>query len=468
MPEYVYAEFAGDRAASAPLSWGQQAIWKAVLSLAPTDHVLNMRHVLAVSARAAVCPQTVARAVGELISRHESLRTNIRPGDGAPQQVTVRAGRLRIPVAELDAESAEAGAKALRNSMARVGFDHAAELPLRVAVVTVEALVRHIVVVCNHVAVDRHATDLVLRELRLLLRGPLRGAPGIQPVDLARRQIETDQHRTRRAVEHWARAYDQIPREMLGPADPALPLQFRQARFTSAALGPAVARIAARHRVSSSTVLLAATGALLGALTGHRTCGLLTEVSNRHQPGHADVVAPMTQLGLFALDVQGWHDFDELVPRSWSAALAAYRNAYYDQAALDRALRDEVGRGYAAEIDPYCMFNDDRRAAPAGAPLAGVAAGEEAVRAALARSELEWREFDQYNWRFCLDIHDAAGARGPGTAWAGAPAVLVWLVSDGRYLPPDRVEEFVRSLERLVVEAAFRTVRPTELASLVG
>ncbi|MFD0889811.1 hypothetical protein ACFQ08_35170, partial [Streptosporangium algeriense] len=73
--------FSGSRSGTAPLTWGQRAIWDAIRKTAPDDHYFNFGRVLAVPRRAR--PLTVARAaevLGALVERHESLRTRMSAG----------------------------------------------------------------------------------------------------------------------------------------------------------------------------------------------------------------------------------------------------------------------------------------------------------------------------------------------------------------------------------------------------
>jgi hypothetical protein len=202
--------------------------------------------------------------------------------------------------------------------------------------------------------------------------------------------------------------------------------------LTSRTLGPAAAVVAARHGVSTACVLLAATIGMVARFTGQPTCGLLTVVHNRFQPGHERIVAPMNQLALAVVDRADAAPLDPLVPAVWQASLTAYRHAYYDQATLDRALA-EAGRGGGTDVDPFCCFNDVR----AGGGVPGDLRWP-------PDSQLTWRDLASLNWRCYVEVRDAPGA------------LALVVQADTRALPPDRLERFARQLELTVVQSAMQ------------
>lgn len=450
---------------TAPLTWGQRAIWKAVEAMAPDDHSLNVRRVLTVPAQRRLTPADATTALQRLVAHHAALRTRIRPLDGAADgelhQVLGPPGPLNVQLLDVPAEPdaptrrltevhhvveappgmAEATDELLRR-VAMSSFDYPVELPLRAALVTVNGAVRLLVLVLSHVAADHHAAERIVRDLRLLLaRGELSAPAGLPAMELARRE-QADGRRAERALRYWSDAYRRLPAEQFRPVAPAADPPFQEVQLISPALHRASLLLAARHQVSPATVLLAATSVVIGGLTGAGTCGLVTMVHNRFQSGHADIVAPMSQLGLFVLDVPGPDDpagLHELLPRAWRQALAAYRYAYYDQTGLDRALAAS-GRGGGGQVDPYCCFNDIRRGGDVPAQTGPV--DPDGLRALLAQSRLVPKLLDGFNWHCYIEVRDRPGALGYAVQ------------SDTRYLPPAGLERFALAVERYVVEAA--------------
>lgn len=437
----VHAEFAGERAGTAPLTWGQQGMWSAI-QRNPPGH-FNIPMVLAVPRRPPATVSRVVAAIGQVVSRHESLRTRIVVEDGGPRQQVARSARLPVDVVDVGGGEAVVGAVAeLCDRLSAAAFEYPQEWPLRVGLVAVDGEVRRIVLVFCHVATDWQGAELVAREIRLLLRGTALPPPRLHPLDLAQWQATSGQDRSRRAIGYWSGAWWSIPPTMF-PADGAAhEPPHHKAVLTSRALDGAARVIAARQSVSTTTVLLAATVALVGSWTGNTTCALHTLVSNRFHADQSDVVGMLAQLGLLVVDLTGDLTFDELVARTWQAAMRSYRNAYYDQAALDRALA-EAGRERGTVVNPYCCFNDMRSTldtAPAQPP------DKATVRSSLPDTVLTRSPHAALNCRFCLRIEPATG-----------PLTVV-LTADSRSLSSVRIGQFLEGLERLVVDAAFGEV----------
>lgn len=435
----LWSEFHGPVTTAEPLSWGQRSIWKAYTEFRPHTAWLNISRTLAVPSRAAADVAGVTRAVSALLNRHESLRTRIGLVDGELWQVPATTGRIAVRVVESgDAES-------IKDDMGLLPYDYMHEWPLRVTLLTERGRVTHLALVFSHVAVDLHASEILLRELRLLLlRGAIATPPGLQSVDVARREHGVMKHRTGTACDYWLEHYARLPQSMLTEAGSPLTPRFRRALLVSRALDSAMRVIAARHRVSTATVLLAAASAMVGSWTGQEHCAFFTMVNNRYQDGHHNAVAKLNQLGLFVVDLSDRPDFTRLVPRTWQSAVRAYRHAYYEPAAMDEALT-QIGRHTGSAYEPWCYINDSRL--PGFDDVEPADSDEAAIRAAMAHTELTWPEaLDRFAWRFRLQVLDAPGAVG------------ISITADTAYLPPDDVERFLRQFEQLVVRAAFHDV----------
>ncbi|NEC17754.1 condensation domain-containing protein, partial [Streptomyces parvus] len=183
-------DFRGERSGTAPLTWGQRAIWHAIRRTAPNDHYFNIGRVLPLADRGR--PATVAAtldALARLIERHEALRTRLVPSaayDG-PSQWLADTGSLSVTIAPATGlPEAAAEAEALLDRLSATRFDYPAEWPLRAALVTVGDRVTHAVLVLCHLAADGHAAEVLVRDLRLLVRrGSAGRPPATTPLDLA-------------------------------------------------------------------------------------------------------------------------------------------------------------------------------------------------------------------------------------------------------------------------------------------
>ncbi|MGK5671255.1 condensation domain-containing protein [Micromonospora sp. URMC 106] len=446
--EVAYASFAGGRDASAPLTWGQRAMWRTVEEFdSPAAYrVLGLPRSLAVPARAEVTVPRALLAVGALVARHESLRTRFRRRDRELHQEAAATGRLPVLVHAVarpaDDPDGRRVAAALSDRLREPRFDHVAEWPLRVALVTVDERVRQIVVVFSHSVVDLHAAGTVLGDLRaLLLRGALDTPPGLQSLDLAERERDVAVRRSQRAVAYWVRQLAGLTGSLSDPARPTAAARHLRGSLVSAALHHATGLVAARHGVSTSDALLAATAAVLDAGSGRDACGIVVMANNRFQTDHDRAVGTLNQIGLCRLDLADRPGFAELLSRARRSALDAYRHAYYDPAAWEHAIT-ELGHDHRSFLAPFCYLNDARLSRPARPSTAGP--DEAGLRAMTARTAFRWLpELAGFPWRCRLQVRDAPGA------------VELIVTADARYLPAGRAEGLLRGVEALLVEAAF-------------
>ncbi|WP_434739850.1 condensation domain-containing protein [Micromonospora sp. SH-82] len=449
-----YAPFAGGMDRTGPLTWGQRAMWRAVVEFESTERsVLNLRRTLPLSPRAGVDVDRAVAALGSLVGRHESLRTRVRVGDGDLCQVASARGDLPVTVRTAEPGTDPDGRAAARTLAADLGdppFDHAAGWPLRAALVVVDGLVRQVVVVFSHSTVDFHAAELVLRDLRItLLRGAPATTPALQSLDVALRESGTAQRRSRRAVAHWMRQFRRLPEGMFETVEPGEEPRYRRGSLVSTVIDPAVRAIAARHGVTTATVLLAATAAVVTASTRREVCGLFAMSNNRFLPEYAPAVSKLNQLGICLIDLADRPDFAGVLARTRAASLEAYRHAYYDPRDLAQAFTD-LGYDYGTALAPFCYFNDIR--IPTGVPeTGGSGVGDAegpgpdptALRAARSGSVFTWSEsLERFAWRCRLQVVDAPGA------------VELVVTADTRHLSAHRAEGLVRAVEGLLVEAA--------------
>ncbi|MGW0480773.1 condensation domain-containing protein [Nonomuraea sp. NPDC003214] len=416
--------FSAPDSGTAPLTWGQRAIWEAVERTAPDDHYFNFGRVLKVPGTRTVAEVTVALTA--LVERHGSLRTLLADPVGQRLEAT---GRIPVEVTTGDPDKVMAELAATR-------FDYHAEWPLRVALVLDGDTVTHVVLVFCHLATDGLGSEVALRDLRtLLLRGRVSGPPAPRPLDLAHWQAGPQGRQVAdAAAAHWAGEHARMPDTMFaGPSgDPADP-PIRRALLRSPALQLATRAVALANRTSTSTVLLAATATLAGRFSGSGRCAMLPIVGNRFRRDTLGIVSTLSQEGLFTLDVDG--DFPDVLRAAAPAAMRAYRSAYHDPADRARIVRDESARRGTA-VHPNCCFNDMRFADPG--PAACTPAD---LDAALPATALEWQmSQDKLNCRFCVHVTTEG----------------VSLTADTRHLSSAAIERYLLALEDLLVEAARR------------
>ncbi|MEV4508604.1 condensation domain-containing protein [Dactylosporangium sp. NPDC049525] len=424
--------FHGDGHGVEELTWGQRDVWDLMRR---TGRTMNIGGTVPAAAGETV--ERIAALLRFLVSRHQALRTRLSQVDaGPPRQVVSGSGEIALEVVDTTGDPAEV-AERLRVRYQTTAFDPFTEWPVRMAVVRSGGTLTHVVVMYYHVVVDGFAINAVVRDLAHLDQDTgLATAPaeGTQPLDVARQQrTPAARRQSEQSLRFWRRQLQRIPPRPATPtvaADPGQP-RFWEVVCGSPATALAIRRIAARTRVASGPILLAAYAVATARLTGADTAVVQVLVSNRFRPGFAEAVGSLRQFGLCVIDATG--PFDEVVARAWSAAIGANKHGYYDPA---------EHQDLVAGHDLSCYLNDRRAETRDEDP--GPVPAEDDVRAALAASTVRWgvRE-DTYDGALYLHVEDAA-------------SYSLW--GDTHRYTPDAIERCARDVEAVVVGAALGVV----------
>jgi hypothetical protein len=454
----VAVRFAGDRGGSAPLTWGQRDMWKAIRWLGDEAHYFNVPCVVPVPHECDL--NRVLRALGGLVERHEALRTRYRCGPGEePRQIVVQSGTFVVDVYQTGRPVAEETTAAVLERLAATSFDADSELSLRAAVVADAGTPLVVVLVLNHQSVDAWSVDILTGDLtRLFAADPGAagsGRAGWQPLDQAR--YENSDHGVRRgkaALDYWQRTLLATPRSMFDlPRGRTEASRYVRLGMESAAVAVAAEQLATRFGVSRSAVLLAGSAALLGLVTGHEDVTMQLIVANRLDERRRGLVSVLALNGLFAVDLRN-ATFVDVVQRAYHASLVAYRYGWYDPFCLDRRLADiELERGVS--IDHSAFFNDARmddrwQSLPSVAGEKDLLALAEKTAVSFVGS---WPRQDSTFFVHTTYHPDAC---------------LLYLMADTAVLPTDTIAATLRGIERVLVRAAYHDVRLSDLPVLTG
>jgi hypothetical protein len=222
----------------------------------------------------------------------------------------------------------------------------------------------------------------------------------------------------------------------------------------SRAVAVAAELLADRCRVSTSSVLLAGTAALLGAATGHDTVTMQLIASNRSDARRRGLVSVVALNALLAVDLGGV-TFHEAVRRAQRAAMVGYHYAAYDPFALEHQQADlELERG--ASVDLTAFFNDTRTS-DRWESLADPGTTEAELRAFTADTTVSfvssWPKQD--STCFFQITHQPR-------------ACQIFMLADTTVFPRDRVAALLRGIETLLVRAAFTDAPVAEVSALTG
>ncbi len=143
---------AGERPAVIPLSFAQNRLWF-VDQLQGPSPVYNMPIGLRLHGR--LDADALGAALGDVVGRHESLRTLFDAPDGTPRQVVTSVDRADFGWAVVDATGwTESALNDAIDGAVRYSFDLASEIPLQAKVFRVADDDHVLVAVVHHIAAD--------------------------------------------------------------------------------------------------------------------------------------------------------------------------------------------------------------------------------------------------------------------------------------------------------------------------
>ncbi|GCD94810.1 non-ribosomal peptide synthetase [Embleya hyalina] len=284
--------------------------------VAPGSALYNVP--LRIRATGALDPAELSRALGELVRRHEVLRTALMFRAGAAVAEIRPPYPVEVPLIDLpDADPAQVEA-ALR-PYARRPLDRAEGRLLRAVAVRVGPDRYELLLVVHHIAMDGWSIGLLLNDLARAYQGLPLAEPALQYRDVAaweRRYADAHEDEARR----WAgRLADLDPEQYLPGdrthADPFDPSGARFARRLDAGLVRAAEEWAAGEGASLYMAMLAALGILVNRYTGRVDQAVLTPFAVRPLPELEDVVGPLLNTVPLRFRVEGGDSFRGLVHR---------------------------------------------------------------------------------------------------------------------------------------------------------
>ncbi|MFJ1590697.1 condensation domain-containing protein [Kitasatospora albolonga] len=451
-PDTLSVPFSGLRSGSAPMSWGQQAIWRSIRWLDEEAHYFNLPRVHRLPE--GTTTDQVLTLLGTLVARHEALRTTFEQRPEGPVQTVHGDGTLRVGLHPSDGIGEEE-ALAFAEGLAATPFRNAEEFGMRYAILTEGGRPAWLILVVSHQASDFGGIRVLEDELNRLLHGEELAPAEWQPLDQARYQRQGEgAQRGRAALDHWERALATAPAthfDFPRPADAAAeddPERFVRLRLDSVAGAVAAQRLADRCRVSTSTVLLTAAAVTLAAYTGHDRAVMLLIAGNRNEPRLQRMVGAQTENALFTIAV-GDGTFEEAVRGGFLTAMSAYRSGEYDPEAMDR-VRERV-RAARGDVDLSAFFND-------------------------VRLQDRWDalpELADDDAEGLLALREKSGISFIGS-WARQDAkyfvhtpyspdsLHLYLMADTHYLPVPVIEGLLRAMEALLVESVHGRITPAE------
>ncbi|MCK2217013.1 amino acid adenylation domain-containing protein [Actinomadura sp. ATCC 31491] len=322
-----------------PASFAQERLWF-LARLDPGAPAYHINAVMELPER--VDPGRCERMLGELVRRHESLRTALAVEDGSLVQLV----QVELPVAlastdlrDLPPERAEADFRALALELARRPFALERAPLWRAHLVRMPVGGPRLVFVVHHAVFDARSATNLAAELRELDEAEAEGRPArlpelpVQYADYAAWQREhlaggvlADQ------LGHWRERLAGLPTDLGLPADRPRPAVRGHAGAEHHLALPAalVAELEALGRRRGATlfmVLLAGLKALLSRWAGQEDVVVGTPVAGRDLPEFEPVLGMFVNTLVLRTDLGGDPSFGELLDRVRETVLDALDHA---------------------------------------------------------------------------------------------------------------------------------------------
>lgn len=445
--------FSAGSSVSAPMAWGQMAIWKPLLTFNDTAR-FNLLRTTALDA--GVTEERLLGAVRALVERHTTLRTRFVDG----RQEIAGAGEVPVAFWELP-ESAlvsewQSGAVVLTAD----SFDLTSEWPVRfAALVGPDGGVLAVAFALSHVAADGWTADRLLGDLRALLApapAPALAEPRWEPLDQVGYERSAAGRRVGAAsIDHWSAVFQTAPASMYDfaplPVDGPLIGQYR---FESEALAAAASMLGARSGTTTSTVVLTIASLWLANHCGQDTAIVELVAGNRVTPRLRALRMHTAQDGLFALRTRDT-DLATALREAHLAAIKGYRRSMYDPADLADRIA-EISHARGVFLDRATNFNHVRLNVdqlPRSAEVTRAELAEMGTRSTLAHLDpMEWNDK-----KFFLTLEQSTPDR-----------CTLSLMADSRYLPPPVAERLLRGIERVACAALGEDLSAEDVTRLVG
>ncbi len=316
-----------DRPDELPLSFAQRRLWL-VQQVEGSSSAYNFPLVLRLKGTLDIA--ALRAALGDVVARHEALRTVFGERDGVPFQ---RVLPVAEPVVEvIDVVDVEEFVAATVDRP----FDLATELPVRTTVGRLSARENVVVLLLHHITTDEWSDRPFLADLAAAYAARSRGVdPELPPLAvqygdyaLWQRKLLGEGDLATAQLDHWATALDGVPEELELPTDrprPARP-SFRGAEL-EIDLGPLaddLRGLARRTGASMFMVLHAAVATMLHRLGAGVDIPLGAPIAGRTDEALDDLVGFFVNTLVLRTDLSGDPSFTELVARVRETDLAAF------------------------------------------------------------------------------------------------------------------------------------------------
>ncbi|HEX9371049.1 MAG TPA: condensation domain-containing protein, partial [Roseiflexaceae bacterium] len=324
-----------------PLSFAQRRLWFLDRLESESEGHKSATYTIPMAVRltGALDVGALEAALGDLVARHESLRTVFPDTLGVPRQLILDASAARPKLAVTSATEAS-----LPDALAQAagqGFELAGELPLRAHLFALGPSEHVLLVLIHHIAGDGWSLAPLARDLgraygaRRSGQAPDLAALPVQYADytLWQHQVlgeESDpQSAISRQLAFWTETLEGLPDQIDLPSDRPRPAvsSYRGDSVPlvlSAELHAGLLALAREGRASLFMVLQAALAALLTRLGAGSDVPIGSPIAGRTDSALDDLIGFFVNTLVLRTDTSGNPTFRELIARVRTTSLAAY------------------------------------------------------------------------------------------------------------------------------------------------
>jgi amino acid adenylation domain-containing protein len=335
-----------------PLSFAQERLWF-LDRLAPGNSAYNIPLVL--SARGDLSLPALAAALGEMVRRHEALRTRYQALGDRPVQVIAPPSRWTLPLVDLtvlpEATRRREARRVASEEVARP-FDLERDPVLRTRVLRLDGDEHALLLTIHHIAADGWSMGVMVEEIAALYPAALAGAPSplpelaVQYADFAVWQRQRLRGEVLdRQLGYWRERLAGIPPLDLPTDRPRPAVQSFHGATRLRTTGPETAQaleaFARRHDATLFMVLLAAIQTLLGRWAGQDDIVVGSPIANRTRAEIEPLIGFFVNSLALRGDLTDDPPFGELVARARRSALEAYAHQDLPFERLVEELRPE-------------------------------------------------------------------------------------------------------------------------------
>ncbi len=309
----------------------------------------------------------LARAIEEVVRRHEALRTSFRLSERGPVQVIDAAVTVPLVVDSLDAardpESRDAELTRRLDEEIHRSFDLECGPLLRARLLRLAPDEHVLCVVVHHIVCDGWSLSVLVRELNALYAAYVAGRPSplpplpLQYADYSRwhaQRLEGDA--AARHLDYWRETLAELPSLELPPDRPRpRASSFRGALHTHR-LDPTLTRslraASEASGVNLHATLFAAFQLLLARLSGQTDFAVASGTLGRNHPDLEGLIGHFFNIAMIRADLRGAPSFAEFAQRTRAALLAAAEHEELPFERVVEGLRPERRAGR----NPFTQF----------------------------------------------------------------------------------------------------------------